>query len=327
MKLMRFALGTYEPSLDERWSSFGLSMDGADVKAYPYRPPNDTELCRHTINAEIKIDLPTVEPGGLVLIPEGPRLMCEAAIETLVNTVALFNALRRQIQSTRPSVALVPESDEEQRFLDEAEGLKLQPQGEMAFLGKIVPSQEMLLGLNDRMTGVALLAEAYAHGMVSGRFREWVRFFEAAFRREFTALGKKLAQTLNPILGYSREEIETWIAKRHPFTHADGKQTSLMLMERDARGISRRMEQAALDIIFNKKDWGVWSSERRALWQPTVWSKGPARADGYVVQQTEDTKLSWAMMDEFDVYPQGMTTVSPPENWLFRTKKPPKSQP
>jgi hypothetical protein len=213
-------------------------------------------------------------------------------------------------------VALVADSDEEQHFLDAAQGFGHKTQPDMSFLERMVPSDKMLATLNDRLPGVALLAEAYAHNTASGRYREWVRFFEAAFSREFTSLGKKLSQTLNPMLGYTRGEIEAWISKRHPFIHADGKQATTLLMERDARGIARRMEQAALDILFNKRHWGTWSSERSEVWRPTAWTTGPIH--GHVVQPTEDTKIAFRIIDEFGIYPKGSVSLRPPENWFFR---------
>jgi hypothetical protein len=98
VRLFRLVSVIYEPSLDERWSHFGLSEhDGVTVKAYPYRSANDTILRQHTVEATIQVERPQPDQDGFLSVPEIPRLQCEAAIEALVNTVAVFNSVRRSI--------------------------------------------------------------------------------------------------------------------------------------------------------------------------------------------------------------------------------------
>jgi hypothetical protein len=81
-------------------------------------------------------------------------------------------------------------------------------------------------------------------------------------------MGKKLNQALLPAMGYTIEEIRAWQRLRHPSSHADGEKTMEVAFEADAWPVVQRMEQAALDVLFNKAKWWDWSSSRRSVWQP-----------------------------------------------------------
>jgi hypothetical protein len=117
------------------------------------------------------------------------------------------------------------------------------------------------------------------------------------------------------IFGYTREEIQEWIAKRDPLTHADSRTAKTILFDTDVRGIIHRVEQASLDVLFNKKDWGTWSSSRRESWTPEGWTSGSGPA-GVGVFGTSPTRVLM-LSDPFDVYPISSTTVTPQPGWLL----------
>jgi hypothetical protein len=145
-----------------------------------------------------------------------------------------------------------------------------------------------------------MMAEAYSHTTMSGRYRDLVRLFELAFGKSFMEMREKLNQTLLPAMGYTTGEIKQWQALRHPFSHADGKKANTFAVESDARSVVQRMEQAALDILTNKAEWGTWSSSRRAVWTPSAIT---INEDGKgAVRERSKLSLEFLLLDEFRAF-------------------------
>lgn len=256
-----------------------------------------------------------VDAEGLVRIPEQERRDCEASIARAADLLAVATRGRRLIVSATPPAALVPETDSDRTLLARAKRIDAEPPKS---LSTVVPPLDIATAvplLGDRWSGVAILAEALSHGSLGGKYRDLVRLFELAFTRSFVELGKKLAQTLRPAMGYSVGEIREWQALRHPFSHADGKVASEVALSDDARPVVQRMEQAAFDILFNKAEWSAWSSTRREAWTPTAITT--SKDGSTVVRVGSNVTIQWLLVDEFGVFPRvvELSHVGLPSHW------------
>lgn len=247
--------------------------------------------------------------AGEIIIPEEPRRKAERSIELLANLMAILESCKRQVFSPLISVALISDSGQDRQFLEKARGIHSSRVSSRSFDG-IKPRFDSELSLipkflNDRLDGLALLAEALSHDHATGKFHEFVRFFE----RAFTCGPFELIQPVSEFLlgadqGYTQDEIEKWFTHlRHPLTHADRKST--FLLEADARPVIWRLQQAAYDVLFNKAVWRSKSVLRRKAWSPPAWvDPGIQR---YVVQEGKQSGRDFwpvlEVLDRFGVFP------------------------
>ena len=148
-----------------------------------------------TANAILKA-LPEKDYAGRILVPSDERESCEFAIDAICNIVSTFHGCSRSILSPIPCVAFECEDTNERKYLDESRGILAAHKGDSGVRSAIPMEANLLTSVSDRLIGVALLAEAYA-GSESGRYREFVRFFELAFRAPFTQLNSNCANFLN----------------------------------------------------------------------------------------------------------------------------------
>ena len=93
---------------------------------------------------------------------------------------------------------LLVDDKAKRKSLDETKGFRTKRSTTTGHHFQIPVDSDLVSGLQDRLDGVALLAEAYSHSQESGRYNEYVRFFEAAFALQFSQIQKKLMQFLNP---------------------------------------------------------------------------------------------------------------------------------
>jgi hypothetical protein len=259
-------------------------------------------------------------PAGLLVLPEGPRTNAEVAIERAADLLAVTSRASRQVFSGIPTVALIPENADDERILHAAQGLQTHAPHSLQTLCTELDAKAVAGSLNDRWDGVKLMAEAYSHNRMSARYREFVRLFELAFARDFTQMDKKLVQTLSPAMGYSQNEVRAWQGLRHPFMHADGKKTSEIALESDARRVIQRMEQAAIDILLNKATWGMWSADRRETSTPEAIT---VDADGTgLVRQGGAPQVEFLLLDEFRAFPMmlGLQHTGLPQTWWHRSQ-------
>lgn len=279
------------------------------------------QVGKYVVIAKAYVSVPAIPstPDGLLVLPIEPRTSAEVAIERAADLLAVTSRASRQVFSGNPSVALIPESSDDERILRTAHGLQTDGPHSLNTLCTELDAKSVIGSLNDRWDGVTLIAEAYSHNRMSARYREFVRLFELAFARDFTQLDKKLAQTLRPSMGYSQVEVRTWQALRHPFTHADGKKTSGLALESDARNVIQRMEQAAMDILLNKAMWGVWSADRREVWAPEAITVDAAGKG--VVRQGSAPRMEFWLLDEFRAFPMllGLQHTGLPQTWWHRS--------
>jgi hypothetical protein len=105
---------------------------------------------------------------------------------------------------------------------------------------------------------------------------------------------------------------------RDPMTHADGKKTDFIFLDADVRNLSWRMEQAALDVLFNKQTWHDPSKPRRELWVPIA-ATTSAKGD-ITVQQGSALSMKFQLFDGFGVFPMDLQAFisATPESWWFK---------
>jgi len=95
---------------------------------------------------------------------------------------------------------------------------------------------------------------------------------------------------------------------RDPLTHADQRPT--FLLERDINPVIDRVEQAAIDVVFNKVNWRKADSERRALWTPQSGFVGPS-GNVFLTKGTRPP-LRGRLLDEYGSFPMKLGAVINP---------------
>ncbi|MBN7771538.1 hypothetical protein KUV44_13390 [Marinobacter daepoensis] len=264
------------------------------------------------VGASVECMKPRVK-GGVACVPESERLQCERAIEFVSNTLAVQTRSRRALVSLNPPAVFQSETLEEKSYLQSLEAPDQKPRIESVtpYLGP--EDMRILVELADRQSGVAMLAEALSSGAASLRFREFVRIFENAFGMSISRVEKKLCQFLDDGMDYTRSEIRRWVALRDGISHADMRRADRVVLEADVAPFVNRMEQAALDVVFNKLEWGKPSKSRRSLWVSPAKTIG---ADGHPLV-TPHSQVTFALKDAYSVYGNGPKFLSEgfPESW------------
>lgn len=201
---------------------------------------------------------------------ESHRALAQGLSE-LANIVGVVGEVAFEVFSPRPYLFLIPENDADRSWLNDFRYIAL-PNG----LGGGVPSLgpglhrnvNFHLMLEDRAQGVALMAAALAAGHGVAKLHEVMRLFENAF----AVAGGRLIDPLTDFLRshewslqYSRGEVRDWIRRlRDPGTHAD--RTKQVLLDPDVQPHLPRLQQAAYDVLFNKRHWHRSDSARLDRW-------------------------------------------------------------
>lgn len=260
-------------------------------------------------------ELPVKDKENKLIIDSDIRKRCEFGITMLANLLSVFNACSKAVYSPSPCAVLEFESDVENQYLQSSAGIFVEEKRDNGAFQPIEFKPELVSQLMDRLDGVTLLSEHYCSSE-AGKYKELVRYFELAFKLPFVQIEKKLYQFLKPApFGYSREEIKKWISFRHASFHADHKKSREISITSDVQSYLMRMEQAAIDVLFNKTHWRSSSSLRRDTWRPEAWSTSK---EGEMTA-LKNTKLSllFRVYDEFGVYPKklGLEISDIKDNW------------
>ena len=298
--LLRLVSVTFAPP-PASGEKFSGDVDGVWVMTLASH--SDEQRLQVLFAAELNLPYrPKVTKENLVVVPEAERVRLERALETFANTLSVLEECSRSIASPFPSVAFRTETAEGRAWLKARTGIhRLSDVTHIATLATPIaledkPVQEAIA---DRPDGIALLAEVYAQSHALGRYRDLVRFFERAFSLAPSKLQAPLVQFLDARYAYTPDEIGSWIKVRDPATHSAPRKT--FALERDARPLLPRMEQAARDVLFNKALWGDPSLARRETWEPTAWTvtqKGRGQATSGLPM-----RAGIQVTDPFDAYP------------------------
>lgn len=317
MQLLRIVTAVFDPD-PKQPKSWELVFGDVVLETHKLDGEEDRKW-KVLLTAKTTIECPQRDDEELISIPEQPRQILEASIESVGNFISVLGHCKRFISSATPSVALIADSKEEAVFLQNTKGIRTSQQAISSASCNTEFDAHLLQNLTDRLPALALLAEANSHTLAAGKFHEFVRVFESAFALPFSQLTKKLLQFLNPVYGYSKEELDTWTRHRDPLTHADGKKSNEIYLDSDVRRYTQRMQQAAYDVLFNKEVWSDRSSRRRDIWTPHAASTSPT--GDIVIRRGSAPSIQFQVLDEFAVFPKDLnaTLNDTPQEWWYKS--------
>jgi hypothetical protein len=200
--------------------------------------------------------------------------LLETAIEKVANLISVKEGTPKIVKVPAVNIALLPQDEYDKKILEIAKYIEKSKTGSILGIKPEIKMDypEMFKRVADRFDGVQLLAEAQSQVDEAGQFKEYVRFFERAFRLGPFDLIKPITDYFaDSQYGYTEAEIENWFnVLRHPSFHADRRDEIYMAAE--VRPVLWRMRQAAYDVLMNKADWRRPSTERKGDWKPEAWS-------------------------------------------------------
>lgn len=319
MKFVRIAQVELSRPAAKPWG-VRTEIDGVAVKVEP-RNPGKSPVRNFIVFAEVPLDCtPEANLDGVVTISTEVARRSENAIERLADLMAIATFSTRSITSPVPPAGFSGVTAAEKAWLA---GCRLSHPAQHIRLVPLAMSitDPALLQLDDRWDGVELFAEALASNHETGRFREFARFFERAFRAQPTELVHPLATFLAYYnrLDYTSDEIERWHQLRNQATHANRPGRGYVL-SRDVRPTVMRVEFAACDVLFNKLNWNSPDTSRRDSWQP---AGGVLPDERHVIIRVGASLTVDAngLLDGFGTYPydRQRKVFHWPEDWWLDT--------
>ena len=313
LDLLRLTVADFRPLLGE-WRDWTLTSDSVTVSVA--RAWEKEWGLRLLLVAARPLEYrPKVSAENQIFVPEEARREAEVATELAANLLAATQGATRHLSSPWPPVMLRASGPEGQAWLAGRAGLKYGRLKSWARLEEPPKLSESEMNqLADRADGLSLLVEASQTNHASGRFHEFIRVFERGFGRASKLLAIPMAEFLDPRFGFTSAELKVWFEElRDPLTHADQRPT--FLLERDINPVIDRVEQAALDMVFNKVNWREPDSERRALWTPRSGFVGPS-GKMFLTAGTRPP-LQGRLLDEYGSFPMNSEAmINPiPEGW------------
>lgn len=300
--LVRFVLVTFSPKIEK--PNFNLKSDGIHVRTLAVI--EDKQL-GPVVLMEARTELetwPVRTPDGTVLVPKHARNKLEEWLEYTTNLMAVGDTVGRQLSSPSVSVAFIGKTSEAKQWLAKSVGYKAQENEAISSGGamRVAVEPDVLTQLGDRLDGISLLAEALSQNTALGKFRDFIRLFERAFRTSAGKLEPLLIEFLDPKYGYTKREINHWLELRDRATHADVKPGHKLAYEKDVYQLIGRMQQAAYDTLINKEHWQANDTNRLERWAPnfgTTSTKG-----GLFITKGRAAALTMSILDGFGAYPQ-----------------------
>lgn len=313
MKVARIAVVEFSDEINEFWLSHGVYTASAEVIILETKieKSKSTLLLASIVKLNKALKKNAI---GDVIVPEVELTTAEVAIECVSNLISVSENVGRKIASPNPCVIFIAENKNEEEWLLGCEGVEGKVEPKPSIKSRVEPEQ-MLDIAKSRMDGVALMSEALSCDNSSAKFKEFIRVFELAFKRENRGLIKPLSKFLNNCnRNYSENEIEKWISfYRHKSIHANGSE---FLLEAHINTIIHRVEQAAYEVLLTKTEWGNASTNRTSTWGST---DVQFKSKNNYVTRNYDIKVISVTMDERGAYPLtlgfGCTFVTLPVGW------------
>lgn len=322
MKFLRLAQIELSQPNSDPWC-YQTEINGVTLQIQR-RSEEDTSRLRLFVFAEVPMESrPNLDSDGKIDVGENIVRRSEQAIELFADLAAVATFSTRIITSPVPAAGFSDVSPADRQWLATCSGFRRSFQ-HIPFIPTMISITDPALStLDDRRSGVSLLAEALANTHKTGRFREIARFFEDAFAAE----PKKLVEPLSDFLRYydqlqyTPDEIKTWHQLRHRATHADrpNNPNKRPALARDVRPVLMRVELAAYDVLFNKLNWNKPDSVRRDVWAP---AGGVLRDERHVVLRVRTaTRMEKIILDGFGAYPYDFSAKlkSSREDWWLET--------
>jgi len=311
MKIARLAMLHLDkkdaPSFKKDWE---IVLGEVTVKSIKIGKSQDAiKKSRVMLQASIEIQgVPIKNKDGIIYAPDHERKKAEHVIEMVSNFISIIEKCKRSISSPHPCLAFIPSNKEELEWLDDSSGIYSNKSSVSGAYSEIEFGETILSVLLDHTDGAALMAEALSSNHSGNKYREFIRLFECAFKLSSSQVENKLSQFLaGSKLGYTKEEIKVWLSYRHGAMHADGKKTDEIVLESDVKSYIPRMEQAAYDVLFNKKIWGNSSRERADNLPHIVATLN--EKNGLVITKGSTPTFQVQMFDDFQVYPMDLNAV------------------
>ncbi|WP_454063872.1 hypothetical protein [Candidatus Nitrospira salsa] len=321
MKLYRYVLAYFGRKLKQPWTKTANVGDVIVSIGKPEVEGNCPE--RRLVTASVDLaTLPCVDDASRILVPKEDREKCEDSALHAINLISVLESCSKQIFSPVSCVAFGSDEPREREFLENSHGIFANESKSDSAVGWTIEfTSEIATAIADRFDGVALLSEALSSDVEGHRYREFVRFLELAFGISFyeRRLAKKLTQFLSSGPGgYNRDEIDEWVNLRHPAMHGDYAKMDWIAISANVRQIALRMQQACLDVLFNKEKWRDSSKTRRQVWRPDAIST--SKTGKVVAKYATPLSLLIRVLDEFGVHPVKLgITVDHSNDHLYAT--------
>jgi hypothetical protein len=276
--------------------------------------PNPTWVL---VIASADIPRPPIDDERYLILDVGVREKLEAAIEVVADLAAIATRSSRSVSSPHPSIALTNLTNDDRSYLASADGFRARgPVRNRIVDARSMEDPALLDLLTDRRDGVQLMAEGLSSSHATGQFHEYIRVFERAFRRSSGPLVRPLSDFLAGAtkLGYMRDEVNNWLRViRHQATHADNRDE--LATARSVAEVVWRVEQAAFDVLFNKRIWRAPDSERRSAYE---WRSG-ITPSGMFITQGDTPTMTMQWKDAFGVFPMYFGSFPTPPEWWTGT--------
>jgi len=314
MRLQRLIIAVYGRDLELEDKEF--HFDDVQVRIQPVPGHPRTRLLVGTMALA---ELPSVDESERVLVPSKKLARCEYLLEAAANLVAVTSVTGRTLYSPTCCIGFVPDSDADRDWLNSKNGLEYGTKGRSTYwLRQVLRLEEVASQLLDRLDGVALFAEALSYENAAGRVRELVRVTERAFGRAGAGLIDPLANFLRKgPYDYTRDEVGAWFEVRGGLSHADFD----ALNERHALDVLARVDQAARDVLLNKRTWQTASPARRQVWSPSAWI---SKTGVVAVERSPPITVETVMLDYVGSYRvAGIGMAKLPDGWWPPPPPPP----
>ena len=248
---------------------------------------------RDKINYDIDDDKIEVRSQELEIISE--------IIRFGIDIISISYNNGRQINSSRPSVFLEAENQSDKFDLLNSTRIKSR-KPKLATCRPIhkFKVQDSFKYLQDRRDGAEIYAEAISAKNNSDKLKEYFRVFEKAFKRHNAGLITPMSGFLSndSPLGYTKAEISEWMKIRNKLIHSNNKDG--YLVSHDLFLKISRIEQAVIDVLFNKKLWGNTNIDRRDAYK--FYSGIKPNGTAYVKPKST-FDLAFAQYDENNIFP------------------------
>ena len=299
MKLVRTAFVFYK-SLNDNLASCTFNFGDITIDVIRTQKKKEEEILLFYARTRL-YHYPKVTKEGLVVVPDKIREVLEDRIEKLANMLSVSHLSSKKITSPVPCVAFEFEDLNEKNWLKNHSGIlyKKRNKGGLKPVGIRVPIDLSKYSddIVDRYDGIALMSEAMSHDHLGGKLHEYFRLFERAFKLGADKIVKPMTHYFENLrYEYSVNEVESWMKVRHSIAH--GKANKINIIESHVAPIFGRVEQAAFDVLMNKKHWFDPSVDRRKLWHPDTGTD----SSGMFVTRNSKTKTVLNVLDEFEVF-------------------------
>jgi len=273
------------------------------------------------LNAETKVHFPNITPDKRFILPIHERKRLEEAIEYFAALLSVTNGIKTKIYSPIPYAALLADNPDEYEKLKLGNGFYFDECPFQRF--RLNPYKiDINLSSNlivDRKDGLLIMAESLNNSNLTGKFSECYRLFENAFKKSSIPLVNSLSDFLSTNkYNYTKDEILNWNELRDKARHADLARSKEYALETDIERIFHRVEQAAYDVLFNKKNWHSKDSDRRSYWELPYGYENDSN-DYFVIEEKQmEFKANGVILDRFCKYPMLLNTKINVESENFK---------